>query len=253
MSQIAQKNDQNETSQFEGMHFLVELRARLIRALIVLLAVFAVLLFFANPLYTLLARPLLKFLPEGRLIATQIVSPFFVPFKLALTASMMLSVPIFLQQLWGFIAPALYGHERQRVWPFLTISILLFYSGILFAYFIIFPMLFHFLAQTAPSGVTLAPDISEYLDFTTKLLLTFGLLFEIPMAMVLLVSLNVVSRQTLIYYRSYAVVGSFVIAMFLAPPDVLSQTILAIPIWLLYELGVLMASFVRSVPYVKTV
>ena len=230
----------------EAVHFLVELRARLIHSLIVLFIVFAVLLYFANNLYTLLALPLLKFLPQGHLIATQIFSPFFVPFKLAFMASILLAVPFFLYQLWMFIAPALYGHERRLVWPFLFVSAFLFYAGMAFAYFVIFPMLFHFLARIAPVGVTLSPDISEYLDFTIKLLLVFGGLFEIPMAMVLLVSTNIVTRERFIKLRSYAIVGAFVLGMLLAPPDVLSQTILAVPIWLLYEVGIVMARFVKK-------
>ncbi|RDI42421.1 Sec-independent protein translocase protein TatC [Aquicella lusitana] len=229
----------------EAINFLVELRRRLIYSLIVLLLLFAVLVYFANHLYTLLALPLLKFLPQGHLIATQIVSPFFVPFKLAFMASMLLAVPFFLYQSWAFIAPALYGHERRMIWPFLLVSAGLFYAGIAFAYFVIFPMLFHFLARIAPVGVILSPDISEYLDFTIKLLLVFGGLFEIPIIMVLLVSTGVVTRERFIKMRSYAIVGAFIIGMLLAPPDVLSQTVLAVPIWLLYEAGILMSRFVR--------
>jgi len=226
-------------------HFLIELRTRLIRALVILFIIFAGFLYFANQLYTWLALPLLKFLPQGHLIATQIVSPFFVPFKLAFMAAMIISVPAFLYQLWSFISPALYGYEKNKLWPFLFLSVALFYAGIAFAYFIIFPALFHFLSTTAPEGVMLAPDISEYLDFTIKLILIFGCLFEIPMAMVLLVSMGVVSRERLIKYRSYAIVGAFVVGMLLAPPDVFSQTILAIPVWLLYELGIVMTRFVK--------
>lgn len=229
-----------------AVRLLTELRSRLINALIVLMLLFAVLMYFSNNLYTLLALPLLKFLPQGHLIATEIVSPFFVPFKLAFMASMLLGVPYFLYQLWAFIAPALYGHERRLVWPFLLASAFLFYAGMAFAYLVIFPMLFHFLAQVAPEGVTLSPDISEYLDFTTKLLLVFGGLFEIPIAMVLLVSTGIVTRVRLIEMRSYAIVGAFVIGMLLAPPDVLSQTILAIPIWLLYEFGIFLSRFAGS-------
>lgn len=237
----------NNNNPPNSIHFLVELRSRLIYSLIFLFFIFSVLLYFANNLYTLLALPLLKFLPHGHLIATQIVSPFFVPFKLAFLASMMLAVPFFLYQLWAFIAPALYGHERKIIWPFLFISASLFYSGIAFAYFVIFPMLFHFLARVAPEGVMLSPDISEYLDFTTKLLLTFGCLFEIPIIIVLLVSTGIVTRARFIKMRSYAIVGAFVIGMLLAPPDVMSQTLLAIPIWLLYEAGIVLSRFVRRV------
>jgi sec-independent protein translocase protein TatC len=231
-----------------AIHFLVELRSRLIYSLIVLFIVFALLLYFANNLYTWLALPLLKFLPQGHLIATQIVSPFFVPFKLAFMASILLVTPYFLYQLWAFISPALYGHERRLIWPFIFMSTFLFYAGIAFAYFIIFPLLFHFLAGIAPVGVVLSPDISEYLDFTIKLLLIFGTLFEIPMIMLLLVLTGVVSRERFIKMRAYAIVGAFIIGMLLAPPDVLSQTLLAIPIWLLYEIGILLTRFVGKKP-----
>lgn len=227
----------------EALLFLVEVRTRLIYFLTMLLLVFAVCLYFSSQLYTWLALPLLKFLPQGHLIATQIVSPFFVPFKLAFMAAMLISVPFFLYQVWAFIAPALYGHERRMLWPFLLLSSVLFYTGMAFAYFAIFPMLFHFLAGIAPEGVMLAPDISEYLDFTIKLLLVFGGLFEIPIIMLILVSTKVVTYQRFIKWRSYAIVGAFIVGMLLAPPDVLSQTLLAVPIWLLYEAGIVLARF----------
>lgn len=224
-----------------ALHFLIELRTRLIYSLVVLFIIFAILLYFANDLYTLLALPLLKFLPQGHLIATEIVSPFFVPFKLAFMASMLLAVPFFLYQVWSFIAPALYGHERRLVWPFLLLSTFLFYAGIAFAYCVIFPMLFHFLARIAPKGVMLSPDISEYLDFTIKLLLVFGSLFEIPIVMMILTTLGIVMSARFKKWRPYAIIGAFILGMLLAPPDVLSQTILAIPIWCLYEVGILCA------------
>lgn len=226
-----------------AVRLLAELRSRLIHALMVFSLLFLVLSYFGNQLYTVLAQPLLRYLPHGHLIATQIVSPFFVPFKLAFMAAMFLGVPYFLYQLWAFIAPALYGHERRLVWPFLLASAFLFYAGLAFAYFVIFPMLFHFLASVAPEGVVLSPDISEYMDFTIKLLLVFGALFEIPIVMVLLVSAGVVTRAKLISMRSYAIVGAFVVGMLIAPPDVLSQTILAVPVWLLYEFGIILSRF----------
>lgn len=236
----------NRTPSANALHFLVELRSRLISSFIFLFFVLAILMYFANHLYTWLALPLLRYLPQGHLIATQIVSPFFVPFKLAFLASMLISFPFFLYQLWAFISPALYQHERRLVWPFLIVSAGLFYSGIAFAYFIIFPALFQFLAHVAPEGVLISPDISEYLDFTTKLLLIFGVLFEIPMAMVLLTATGIVARERFVKWRSYAIVGAFILGMFLAPPDVMSQTLLAIPIWMLYEVGILMTKLVAK-------
>lgn len=232
-------------NQQTAIQFFIELRSRLIYTLLVFIFLFAVLLYFASDLYTLLALPLLKFLPQGHLIATQIVSPFFVPFKLAFMAAMLLAAPFFLYQLWAFIAPALYGHERRLIWPFIFLSTILFYAGIAFAYFVIFPMLFHFLASIAPVGVTLAPDITAYLDFAIKLLLVFGALFEIPIAMVLLVSTNIVTRARFKAMRAYAIIGAFILGMLLAPPDVFSQTILAVPIWLLYEIGILLTHFCK--------
>lgn len=222
------------------LHSLIELRSRIIGALIVLFLVFAVLMYFANSLYTLLALPLLKFLPQGHLIATDIVSPFFVPFKLAFMVAIGITMPYFLYQLWRFIAPGLYSNERKTTWLFLLVSSVLFYAGILFAYFIIFPMLFRFLSHAAPVGVTFSPDITAYFNFTLKLLVIFGCLFEIPMIMALLTMLQIVHYATWKKCRSYAIVGAFILGMLLAPPDVLSQTILAIPIWLLYEAGIMM-------------
>lgn len=247
MALSSQLNKQMNANENNSLHFLIELRSRLINSFIILFIIFAILLYFANSLYTLLALPLLKFLPQGHLIATQIVSPFFVPCKLALMMSILLAAPFFLYQIWAFIAPALYGYERRLLWMFILLSIFLFYSGICFAYFVIFPMLFRFLAHVAPVGVTLSPDISEYLDFTIKLLLVFGILFEIPIIMLLLVSGGIVSRLRLVKIRSYAIVAAFVLGMLLAPPDVVSQTLLAIPIWLLYELGLLLTHFTFSI------
>lgn len=236
----------NQTSDHHhAIVLLVELRSRLISSLLVLGVVFAVLSYFANDLYSLLALPLLKFLPQGHLIATQLVSPFFVPFKLAFLTALVVTMPVFLHQFWSFISPALYGHEKRMVWPFLLLSVVLFYVGILFAYFAVFPMLFRFLAQTLPQGVVLSPDIGEYFDLTIKLMIIFGVLFEIPMVMLLLVSVGVVSREQFIKKRSYAFLGAFIVAMLLAPPDVLSMTLLAIPIWLLYEMGIVLTRLAR--------
>jgi sec-independent protein translocase protein TatC len=237
-------NGNHNSSSQQALHFFIELRSRVLYSVVVLVLLFAVFMFYANQLYTLLALPLLQYLPQGHLIATQLVSPFFVPFKLAFMAAMLLAVPFFLYQCWAFIAPALYGHEKRMIWPFLLVSAVLFYAGIAFAYFIIFPMLFKFLANVAPKGVILSPDIGEYLSFTTNLLLIFGGLFEIPIIMVLLVSAGIVSLAKLISMRSYAIVGAFIVGMLIAPPDVLSQTILAIPIWMLYEVGIVMSRLV---------
>jgi sec-independent protein translocase protein TatC len=222
------------------VRFLTELRRRLLHSLVFLCVVFAVLVYFANDLYTVLALPLLKHLPQG-LIATNIVAAFFVPVELAFVLSLFLAVPYFLYQFWVFIAPALYTHERHLLWPLLLISTLLFYVGIAFAYFIILPLLFGFLTSAAPKGVAVMPDISAYLDFTLKLFFTFGLVFEVPIVTIVLVWTGIATREALIKARPYVIVGAFIVGMLLAPPDVLSQTLLAVPLWLLFELGLLLA------------
>lgn len=236
----------NDEKQAAAVRFLVEFRSRLMASLIVLFSLFAVLIYFANDLYDLLALPLLTFLPQGHLIATQMVSPFFVPMKLAFMVALIIALPYFLYQIWRFVAPALYGHEKRWIWPFLIMSTVLFYAGMAFAYGVIFPMLFRFLSQVSPHGVTFSPDITDYLNFTIKLLFVFGALFEIPMVMVVLVATNLISYLRLKTMRSYAIVGAFIIGMLFAPPDVLSQILLAIPVWLLYEAGLFMTRFVRT-------
>lgn len=226
------------------LRFLIELRKRLLNCLFALVLVFAVLFYFANDLYTLLALPLLKHLPQGHgLIATNIMAPFFVPFELTFVLALFVAVPAFLYQLWAFIAPALYQHERRFVWPLLFISTLLFYAGVAFAYFVIFPTIFSFLTRTAPTGVLVSPDISQYLDFTLKLFFIFGAIFEVPVATVLLIWTGVTTREKLIKMRPYAIVGAFIVGMLLGPPDVLSQTLLALPLWLLFEVGIFFAKF----------
>lgn len=224
------------------LRFLIELRRRLIYCLIALSIIFSILFYFANDLYAWLALPLLKFLPHDHgLIATEIAAPFFVPFQLTFVAALFLSVPFFLYQLWSFIAPALYQHERRFVWPLLFISTLLFYLGVAFAYFVIFPVIFSFLTHTAPPGVQVSPDISHYLDFTLKLFFIFGAMFEVPVITILLIWSGITTRKQLIRLRPYVIVSAFVWGMLLGPPDVLSQTLLAIPLWLLFEVGVFLS------------
>lgn len=239
-------NTIEKVSANQQLALLKELRARLIYAFTFLFSLFAVMLYFANTLYTWLAIPLLKFLPQGHLIATQLAAPFLIPFKLAFVFSFLVGVPFFMYQIWAFVSPALYKYERKKIWPFLMFSTILFYMGLLFAYFVIFPMLFQFLSQATPTGVMFSPDISEYFDFTIKILLIFGILFEIPMIMMLLVASGIVTHERFIRTRSYAIVGAFILGMLLAPPDIFSLTILAIPIWILYELGVFLSRFVAA-------
>jgi sec-independent protein translocase protein TatC len=224
---------------------LLELRSRLLRAIVGLLVVLAVMLPFANKLYGVLAQPLLDKLPKGgQLIATQVASPFFAPMKLAFFAALMVSMPWLLYQVWAFVAPGLYRREKRLAVPLLASALALFYAGCAFAFFLVLPMVFGFLARVTPSGVAMMTDISAYLDFVLVLFLAFGLSFELPVALVILALLGWVTPKQLREGRGYAVVGVFIVAAILTPPDVVSQLMLAIPMCLLYEAGIIAASLV---------
>lgn len=221
---------------------LIELRDRLLHMVIGFLLVFVCLFPFANKLYSLLAQPLLSRLPAGgKLIATAVTTPFFVPMKVAMLAAVVLSLPYTLYQAWSFIAPGLYAHEKRFVLPLVITSTLLFLAGMAFAYFLVFPVIFGFIVGTAPAGVAVMTDIGNYLDFVITLFLAFGLAFEVPVVVVVLVRMGVVSVQVLQEIRSYVIVGAFVIGAIFTPPDVVSQIMLAVPLWLLYEAGILAA------------
>ena len=218
---------------------LIELRDRLIRMLVAVLAIVLVLFPFANSLYRFVAAPLMAQLPAGNtMIATQVASPFLAPFKLALVAAVFVSMPYLLYQLWAFVAPGLYRHEKRLAVPLLASSIVLFYIGMAFAYFLVFPTIFAFFTATAPEGVAVMTDISSYLDFVLTLFFAFGVAFEVPVATVLLVAIGATTPDALVEKRPYVIVGAFVVGMFLTPPDVFSQTMLAVPMWLLFEVGV---------------
>lgn len=226
---------------------LLELRARLIRALLGMLVGFICLFPFANKLYTLLARPLLARLPAGaHIIATAVTTPFFVPMKVAMLAALLITLPHTLYQFWGFIAPGLYPHERRFILPMVIASTLLFVVGMAFAYFLVFPAVFTFIVSTTPSGVQMMTDIGNYLDFVMHLLIAFGVAFEVPILVVASVKFGWVSLEQLKHARSYAIVGAFVIGAIFAPPDVVSQIMLAVPLWLLYEAGMLAARLVKT-------
>lgn len=238
MSLAMQPDDPGAEQPF--ISHLVELRDRIIRMLIAVGVMAVVLLPFANQLYAYVAAPLVAQLPAGNtMIATQVASPLLTPLKLALITGVFLSMPYLLYQLWAFIAPGLYQHEKRLAVPLLVSSILLFYLGMLFAYYLVFPLIFAFFAATTPEGVAMMTDISSYLDFVLTLFLAFGLAFEIPIATILLVAIGLVTPEDLANKRPYVIVGAFVIGMFLTPPDVFSQTLLAVPMWMLFELGVL--------------
>lgn len=222
---------------------LIELRSRLLRIIGGVLLVFLVLLPFANPIYTQVAAPLLAYLPHGEMVAIDPLSPFVTPLKLTLVLALFIAMPWVLYQVWAFVAPGLYHHEKRLAMPVLFSSTLLFYCGMAFAYFVILPVFFAFITGTAPEGVAVMTDISKYLDFVLALFFAFGVAFEVPVAAVILVLLGITTPEALIAKRPYVIVGAFVIGMVLTPPDVISQTLLAIPMWLLFEAGVYFARF----------
>lgn len=221
---------------------LVELRSRLIRSALTVLLIFLCLIPFAERIFTLIATPLMERLPEGAtMIATQVASPFLTPFKTSLFVAVFLSMPVILYQVWRFVAPGLYRKEKRFAFPLLLSSIVLFYAGVAFAYFVVFPLMFAFFAAVSPEGVTMMTDISAYLDFILTIFFAFGLAFEVPIATVMLVWSGLVSLETLGKARAYVFLGAFVAGMLLTPPDAISQTLLAVPVYLLYESGLVLA------------
>ncbi len=236
--------DDREDAEQSFISHLVELRDRLIRCIVAVVVIFAGMSFKANEIYAYLAGPLTKHMPEGsKMIAIGVASPFLAPLKLTLVAAVFVAMPYILYQAWAFIAPGLYRHERRFALPLLVASIVLFYSGMAFAYFVVFPLIFQFMILTAPPGVAVMTDINQYMDFVLTLFFAFGISFEVPIATILLVATGIVSRKTIADKRPYAIVLAFVIGMVLTPPDVVSQTLLAVPIWLLFELGLVFSRF----------
>jgi sec-independent protein translocase protein TatC len=228
---------------------LLELRDRLIRSFIVVIVAFAPCVYFKSEIFSALSKPLLDKLPPGAtLIATSVVSPFMTPLKLAFFVALFAAMPYLLFQMWAFVAPGLYRREKRFAVPLVVSSIVLFYTGVAFAYFFVFPVMFQFFAQTVPKGVALMADINTYMDFVLTLFLAFGAAFEVPVAVVLLVLSGLVSLEKLQASRGYVLIGIFVIAAFLTPPDAISQCIMAIPMYLLYEGGLLMARVMGRKP-----
>ena len=223
---------------------LLELRDRLLRSLLAVFIAFLPLVFFSNELFTLIARPLVEKLPEGTsLIATSVVAPFMTPLKLALIAAVFVAMPYVLYQVWAFVAPGLYRHEKRFAMPLFASSVVLFYGGAAFAYFLVFPLMFAFLTSTTPEGVQMMTDMSSYLDFALLLFFAFGIAFEVPITTVLLVATGLVKVETLKKHRGYVLLGIFVVAAFLTPPDAISQSFMAVPMYILYELGILLAQY----------
>ena len=228
---------------------LLELRTRVTRMVIAILMLLVVFFPFGNDIYIFVAAPLMDVMPEGTsMIATQVASPFLTPFKLALVTAVFVAMPYLLHQLWSFIAPGLYQHEKRLAVPLLASSVILFYAGAAFAYFVVFPLVFAFLTSVAPEGVAVATDITAYLDFVLTLFFAFGISFEVPIATILLVLAGMTTPDKLAQKRPFVVVGAFVIGMLLTPPDVISQTLLAVPIWLLFEVGIFFSRLLKRKP-----
>ncbi len=242
-------NNEEQEDLAEGtlVSHLVELRNRLIRSALAVFAIFVCLVPFAQEVFTLVATPLMERLPEGAtMIATQVASPFLTPFKMTLFVAVFLAMPVLLYQTWRFVAPGLYRKEKRFALPLLFSSIVLFYAGVAFAYFVVFPLMFAFFATVAPEGVTMMTDIASYLDFILTIFFAFGLAFEVPIATVMLVGSGLVSVEALGKARPYVFLGAFVAGMLLTPPDAISQTLLAVPVYLLYEGGLLLSRFIGS-------
>jgi sec-independent protein translocase protein TatC len=228
---------------------LIEVRNRLLRVVLCVLVVFLGLAAYANEIYSYLAGPLLQHMPKNStMIAIDVASPFFTPFKLVLVLSAFLSVPVILYQFWAFVAPGLYKRERRMIFPLLIASTVLFYLGVAFAYFVVFPLVFGFLTAAAPEGVAVMTDIAKYLDFVLGIFFAFGVCFEVPVFTIVLVWTGLVSPAELADKRPYVIVGAFIIGAVLTPPDAISQTLLAVPVWMLFELGLLCSRFFLPQP-----
>lgn len=237
-------NDETSAAQMGFLSHLVELRDRLLRMVIAIVIGFALLFPFANEIYTFLAGPLTRHLPEGSsMIAIDVASPFLTPFKMALMLSVVLTVPYLLHQVWSFIAPGLYKHEKRLAIPLLASSVVLFYVGMVFAYYVVFPLIFAFFTSVVPDGVEVMTDINRYLDFVVMLFLAFGIAFEVPVVTVLLVMTGMTTVKKLKTYRPYIIVGAFVAGMLLTPPDIVSQVLLALPMWVLFEVGLIVSKY----------
>jgi sec-independent protein translocase protein TatC len=226
---------------------LVELRTRLVRALLAILVIFLALFYWAGPIYDLVALPMLKVLPEGtKMIATGVITPFMVPVKVTGIVAFLIALPYVLYQAWAFVAPGLYEHEKKLVLPLVILSSFLFLLGIAFCYFFVFGAVFKFVYSFAPASITVAPDIEQYLSFVLTMFLAFGVAFEVPVAQIVLVRSGMVTTEQLKSFRQYFIVGAFIVAAVVTPPDVLSQLLLAIPMCLLYELGIVAARIVGT-------
>ena len=240
--------NQNQTNQSKNSFIphLLELRNRLTKILLFVLIIFILLIPFSGPIYNILSIPLLNALPQGsEMIAIDVASPFLIPFKLVIYLSIFIVIPYILYHLWSFIAPGLYSHEKKLIFPLIVSSSILFYLGAAFAYFVVFPLIFVFFIGIAPTDVAVMTDIGRYLDFVIALFFAFGFSFEVPIITVLLITSGITTKDKLISKRPYIIVGAFTLGMLLTPPDVISQILLALPMWLLYELGLYSSKFFK--------
>ena len=237
---------EDATKKFTFVEHLIELRSRLLKIFAAVFIVFACLFPFANELYQIISEPLRRYLPEGSsMIATEVASPFLTPFKLTLMLAFVTAIPVVLGQIWAFIAPGLYKRERHIVAPLLFSSVALFYGGMAFCYFVVFPLVFGFFTSVGPEGVAVMTDINLYLNFVIKLMLAFGIAFEIPVAVFILAWVGAIDASKLSEKRPYIIVGCFVVGMLLTPPDIISQTLLAVPMWMLFEVGSFFARMIQ--------
>ncbi|MCY4531506.1 MAG: twin-arginine translocase subunit TatC [Gammaproteobacteria bacterium] len=243
---MSAKKNLNEDEGQPLIEHLIELRNRILRCLGAVVIIFLPLFYFANEIYAYISEPLRAFLPEGAsMIATEVASPFITPFKLSLFMALFCAMPYILHQIWRFIAPGLYANEKQIAFPMLISSVLLFYAGIAFAFYVAFPLMFGFFTSVVPDGVVMMTDINRYLDFVLKLCFAFGVAFEIPIATMLLIWTGATDVKSLRRKRPFVIVGCFVVGMLLTPPDVISQILLAVPMWVLFELGIIFSRFMK--------
>jgi sec-independent protein translocase protein TatC len=245
--QPQQNPDASVKEELPIVSHLIELRSRVLKSVVAILIVFLGLFYFANDIYTFISEPLRVYLPAGAsMIATEVASPFLTPFKLTIVLAVFVSMPFTLHQAWSFISPGMYRREKRLAMPILVSSVILFYAGMAFAYYVVFPLVFSFFTSVAPEGVSIMTDINKYLDFVLKLFFAFGLAFEIPVATFLLISSGATTVESLASKRPYIIVGCFIFGMLLTPPDIISQALLAFPMWLLFEIGILLSRLNRN-------
>jgi sec-independent protein translocase protein TatC len=247
MADPAQHDREVDASEQPFLDHVIELRRRILHSLVVVIVLFFPIYYFANDIYQFVAAPLLAHLPSNAtMIATEVASPFLTPFQLAIVTAVFAAMPFILHQAWAFVSPGLYLHEKRFAFPLLVSSIALFYSGMAFAYYLVFPLVFAFFTAVTPEGVTMMTDINRYLDFVLKMFFAFGIAFEIPIAILLMVWTGLSTAESLARKRPYVIVGCFAVGMLLTPPDVISQLLLAVPTWMLFEVGVFLARFVAK-------